>query len=41
VVGGIQANDADCTAFTLDHTGKRGATGGGTAEENLEKCWRR
>ena len=35
VTGGLQANDAVCTAFTLDSTGGKGATGTG----GREGCW--
>jgi len=34
VVGGPQANDADCTTLTLANTGVKGATGANTGD-----CW--
>lgn len=35
---GTQANDTECTSFTLTHTGQKGANGG-TADADIEKCW--
>lgn len=34
VAGTTQANDAKCTAFTLSHTGARGASG-----SDADNCW--
>jgi type IV pilus assembly protein PilE len=37
VAGGGQTDDADCTSFTIDQTGRKGATGAGDA---AVRCWR-
>lgn len=33
-----QANDTDCTSFSLTHTGQKGANGG-TDAADIEECW--
>jgi len=38
VVGGAQATDNDCTSFSIDQTGKRGALK--TDTDNTPNCWR-
>lgn len=37
VAGGGQQDDDDCTSFTIDQAGTRGATGAGDAQV---RCWR-
>jgi type IV pilus assembly protein PilE len=38
VAGGAQATDNDCTSFSIDQTGKRGALK--TDTDNTPNCWR-
>ena len=38
VAGGAQATDKDCTSFSIDQAGKRGALK--TATDNTPICWR-
>lgn len=39
VAGGKQADDSDCTAFSLDQNGRRGANAGYNPA-TVEDCWR-
>lgn len=37
VAGGGQSDDDDCTSFTIDQTGRKGATG---TDDAAVRCWR-
>jgi len=39
VAGGKQADDSDCTAFSMDQNGRRGANGG-YVPADVAECWR-